>query len=196
MREVGGSGFDGGGGGGGDAATYPSCGVGCRLLEPLLPPGPTTLLPRLFARESSSACSTARRLLALSEEARLRLLRREMGGLRTMRGWEWEGASLMASVELTSGTVERRSGVLRMERSWAGDWVCWSRVCLFLVGLTAMVRSMGGGAREVVVGGLATGSWLGRGVLSLEPRRTIPPSAWTSEDASRNSSSSRPSVDA
>lgn len=147
---------------GGAGATYPSCGVGCRLFEPLLPPA----LLALLRRESSSACSTARRLAALllsevtegvrREREREWLLRREMGGL-SADGCGW--MSFMASVELTSGTVERRSGVLRMERSWAGDWDwAWVRLCLSFVGLTAMVRSMGGGARLVVLGGLMTGS--------------------------------------
>lgn len=138
---------------GGGARTYPSCGVGCRLWLDEAP----ALLARLalLRREAASACSRAWRWAALAEAAeeerravRLRLLRRETGGLRV---W-WEGAAVFgsakASVEMTSGTVERRSGVLRMERRGAGDW----GACLLLVGLTAMVRSMGGGA-WVVVGG-------------------------------------------
>lgn len=107
--------------------TYPSCGVGCRPCEL-----PLALLLLLALRTlcSSSACSAARLLLALSDvvdELRrclLLLLSREIGGLVALdiggllALWL---CSPSASTDSTSGTVESLSGVLMMDLICAGD---------------------------------------------------------------------------
>lgn len=125
------------GGGGGGRLTYPSDGVSC-----LLGVAELTLLA-LRWRCRASACSNARRLEALSDVADeglrclLRLLSRDTGGLNAAD----VGASLMASVDSTSGTVDRRSGVRMMESRWATG----SLLLACLVGDTAIVLSIFGG---------------------------------------------------
>lgn len=119
--------------GGLERLTYPSVGVGCRLCGrlALLFCRLRLALPCLLIA-LSSACSTIRRLLALSEawdvtlDVRLwlllRLLKRDTGGLRTVLDVVVVALPKPAasSTDATSGTVERRSGVRMMERG-----ICW-----------------------------------------------------------------------